>query len=67
MGGLERLLGWASMSFKPAKSRSLILKKGRVVDKFRFSISGRKIPTISKKPGKSLEKFFDSSLKDKVQ
>lgn len=36
--GLERLMGWARMSFKPAKSRSVVLKKGRVSGKFRFSI-----------------------------
>ncbi|KAK0131593.1 hypothetical protein N1851_033695 [Merluccius polli] len=29
--GLERLMGWARMSFKPAKSRSLVLKKGRII------------------------------------
>lgn len=44
------------MSFKPAKSRSLVLKKGKVNDKFRFSILARKIPCL----GKS----FNSSLKD---
>ncbi|XP_077083545.1 uncharacterized protein LOC143736754 isoform X1 [Siphateles boraxobius] len=62
--GLERLLGWARISFKPAKSRSLVLKKGRVVDKFRFSISGTPMPTISEKPVKSLGRYFDSSLRD---
>lgn len=64
MTGLERLMGWARMSFKPTKSRSLVLKKGRVADKFRFSISGTPIPTISEKPIKSLGKVFDSSLRD---
>lgn len=64
MTGLERLLGWARMSFKPTKSRSLVLKKGRVADKFRFSISAVPIPTISEKPIKSLGKFFDRSLRD---
>ena len=57
-------MGWARMSFKPAKSRSLVLKKGRVADKFRFSIAGTPIPTISEQPVKSLGKFFDSSLRD---
>lgn len=32
---LEKLINWARMSLKPAKSRSLVLK--RVVDKFHFS------------------------------
>ncbi|KAK0135815.1 hypothetical protein N1851_028312 [Merluccius polli] len=62
--GLEKLMGWARMSFKPTKSRSLVLKKGRVTDKFCFSIAGTPIPTISEKRIKSLGKFFDSSLRD---
>ncbi|TWW59866.1 hypothetical protein D4764_06G0013960 [Takifugu flavidus] len=62
--GLERLILWARMSFKPTKSRSMVLKKGKVVDKFRFSISGTAIPSITEQPVKSLEKLFDSSLKD---
>lgn len=56
------------MSFKPTKSRSLVVKKGKVNDKvnnrFRFSIEGRHIPTISEKPVKNLGKMFNSSLKD---
>lgn len=45
---LEKLMGWARMSFKQAKSRSLVLKKGRMVDKFHFSVSGTAtISTIS--------------------
>ncbi len=34
--GLERVITWARMSFKPSKSRSMVLKKGKVVDKFCF-------------------------------
>nr|XP_014269084.2 uncharacterized protein LOC106676625 [Maylandia zebra] len=62
--GLERLISWARMSFKPSKSRSMVLKKGKVTDKFRFSISGTIIPSITEQPVKSLGKLFDSSLKD---
>ncbi|GAA6088928.1 uncharacterized protein LOC109140547, partial [Tachysurus ichikawai] len=62
--GLERLIEWARMSFKPAKSRSLVLKKGRVVEKFRFTISGTQIPTLSEKTVKSMGKTFDRSLRD---
>lgn len=62
--GLERLITWARMTFKPSKSRSMVLKRGKVVDKFRFSISGTVIPTITEQPVKSLGKLFDSSLKD---
>lgn len=52
------------MRFKPEKSRSLVLKRGKVVDRFRFSIGGALIPTVSEKPVKSLGKVFNSSLKD---
>lgn len=62
--GLERLISWARMSFKPSKSRSMVLKKGKVTDKFRFSISGTIIPSITEQPVKSLGKLSDSSLKD---
>ena len=34
--GLESIMVWARMSFKPAKSRSLVLKKGKVTDRFRI-------------------------------
>lgn len=46
------------------KSRSLVLKRGKVVDKFQFCISETPIPTLSEKPVKSLGKIFDSSLRD---
>ncbi len=62
--GLERVITWANMSFNPSKSRSIVLKKGNMVDKFRFSISGTVIPTITEQPVKSLGNLFDSSLKD---
>lgn len=52
------------MGFKPAKSRSLVAKKGKVTDRFRFNIEGAMIPTVSEKPVKSLGKVFDSSLQD---
>lgn len=52
------------MSFKPTNSRSMVLKKGKVIDRFRFIIAGTLIPTILEKPVKSLGKVFNSSLKD---
>ncbi len=64
--GLERLIKWARMSFKPAKSRTLVLKKGKVTDKFHFMLEGTPIPSISEKPVKSLGKLFDHSLWDTV-
>ena len=61
--GLEKLIQWAWMSFKPTKSRALVMK-GKVTDRFRFNSEGKQIPTIFEKPVKSLGKVFDSSLKD---
>ena len=62
--GLEKLIGWARMKFKPAKSRSVVIKKGKVVNKFRFQIAGQDIPTLMEKLVKSLGKMFHHTLKD---
>ncbi|XP_054626149.1 uncharacterized protein LOC129178189 [Dunckerocampus dactyliophorus] len=62
--GLEKLVGWARMRFKPDKSRLMVLRKGKVEDKFQFNITGTAIPTISEKPVKSLGKVFDCYLRD---
>lgn len=62
--GLGNLISWARMSFKPSKSRSLVLKKGQMMDKFCFSLSGITIPSVSEQPVKSFRKIFDSSLKE---
>lgn len=32
----EKFIWWAQMSIKPAKSRSLVLKKGKVTKRLRF-------------------------------
>lgn len=64
--GLEENITWARMTFKPAKSRSLVIKKGKITEKYHFKISGVTIPTLNEKPVKSLGKFFDSSLRDTV-
>lgn len=61
---LEKLITWARISFKPVKSRSLVLKRGKVVDKFCFSLPGAAIPSIKEQPVKNLGKYFDCRLKD---
>lgn len=45
--GFGRLITWARMSFKAAKSRSLVLKKGRAVDHFHFALDGTQIPRVT--------------------
>lgn len=64
--GLVKLILWAKICFKPTKSRSLVLKKGKVANHFCFMLGGIKIPTMTEKPVKSLSKIFKSSLKDAV-
>ncbi len=62
--GLEKLIFWARMNFKPAKSRAVVLKKGKVTDKFHFFLDGMAVPSITKKLVKSLGKVSDYSLRD---
>nr|BAC82598.1 reverse transcriptase [Takifugu rubripes] len=62
--GLERLISWARMSFKPAKSWSLVLRKGKVADRFCFALGETPIPMVTEKPVKILGKVFNSSLRD---
>ena len=64
--GLEKLIVWARMRFKPGKSRSLVLQKGKIKSTARFTIAGEFIPTVTEKPVKSLGKWFDSSTKDQA-
>ncbi|KAJ7995783.1 hypothetical protein DPEC_G00248170 [Dallia pectoralis] len=61
---LEGLTTAARMEFKPAKSRSLVLKRGRVQDRFRFKIGEDTIPTVTEKPVKSLGKWYRADLTD---
>ena len=59
------LFTWSRMNFKPSKSRSLALKKGKVQDRFRFKVNGEFIPTVTQQPVKSLGKWFRGSLNDR--
>ena len=63
---LEDTVAWARMKFKPVKSRSLVIRKGAVTDKFKLTIQGVEIPTITNNPIKCLGKWFDASLSDKA-
>lgn len=63
---LVELMNWAHMRFKPAKSRSLVLKKGKIVDCM-FDVGNARIPTISEAPVKSLGRWYTSDLRDVSQ
>ena len=54
------------MRFKPAKSKSLVIKRGVVVDRFRFAIAGTIIPTLREKLVKGLGRLYNCSMKDTV-
>ncbi|KAK0156549.1 Integrin beta-5 [Merluccius polli] len=56
---------WARMEFKPAKSRSLVLRRGCVQDRFCFKIKEDIIPTVQEKPVKSLGKWYRADINDK--
>ena len=62
--GIEKLITWARMSFNAKKSKSLVLKKGKLSEDW-FKLSGEYIPT-NDKPAKSLGKCFDHTLNDTV-
>jgi len=55
--GLEEMITWACMSLK-------FLRKGKTTDKFCFTLGSTQIPSITKKPVKSLGKLLDCSLRD---
>ena len=64
---LDQLISWCRMKFKPKKSRSLTIRKGRVDDRTRYRVGGEAIPSISDAPVKSLGRWFTKELSDKNQ
>lgn len=56
----------ARMESQPSKSRSVVMRKGRVQDLFCFRISEELIPTVSKRPVKSLGKWYRAELNNRV-
>ena len=64
---MNDLLEWCRMSFKPAKSRSLALTRGKIRSDVFFLVEGQRIPTVQEEPVKSLGRVFDETLKDRNQ
>ena len=64
LAALEKTMKWARMQFNAKKSRSIVLRRGRIDNTCRFQIGGEPIPTVSEKPIKYLGKRFDETLKD---
>ena len=61
---LDTIISAAKMQFKPKKSRSLSLRRGKVDDSVKFRIANQTIPTVSEEPVKSLGRWYDATLKD---
>lgn len=51
--------------FQTRKVQSLVLKKGKVTDKFRFKLGEHHVLSVTEKPVKSLGKVFNCSLNDR--
>ena len=66
LGKLHTNITWARMKFKPSKSRSISIIKGKVVDQ-RFCIGETPIPMVSEQPVKSLGRWYNANLKDADQ
>ena len=64
---MDELMIWCRMKFKPQKSRSLSLRRGKLNQNVNFEIGGQRIPTVSDLPVKSLGRWYDESMKDTNQ
>ena len=51
---MDEQIIWCKMKFKPQKSQSLSLKKGKVNQSMNFKAGGQRIHTVSEKPMKTL-------------
>ena len=62
---LVKMIEWARMRFKPSKSRSMTLKKGKVDERMKYRIGQEVIPTITEKPIKGLGKWYRAAMSDR--
>ncbi|GFO07204.1 reverse transcriptase [Plakobranchus ocellatus] len=61
---LDAVKNWSRMSFKPRKSRSLSIRRGKLDEDVGFKIATQDVPRINQEPFKSLGRQYDSPLKD---
>ena len=61
---LDVLMAWCRMKFKPKKSRSFSVRKGKIDATTIFTVASQQIPTVSQEPVKRLGRWYDSSMKD---
>ena len=60
---IDKQIIWCRMK----KSRSLLLRKGKVTQNINFKVGGQRISTVSEEQAKSVGQWFDESLKDSNQ
>ena len=60
----DGLMSWCKMNFKPEKSRSLSVRKGKIDAAATFTEANKQITTVSEEPFKSLGRWYYSSMKD---
>ncbi|GFO11675.1 reverse transcriptase [Plakobranchus ocellatus] len=56
--GLDVLMSWCRMEFKPEKSHNLSIRKGKVVEATTFTIAEQQIPTVIQEAVKRLGRFL---------
>ena len=56
-------MAWCRMKFKRKKSRSLSVRKGMLDATTIFTVVNQQIPMVSQEPVRSLERWYDSSMK----
>nr|XP_061819532.1 uncharacterized protein LOC133608354 [Nerophis lumbriciformis] len=61
----DELIVWARMKIKPAKSRSLSIRKGVRDDRTVFTAGGEKIPLLAEQPIRSLGREYTAELSDR--
>ncbi|GFR70068.1 reverse transcriptase [Elysia marginata] len=57
---LDTLMAWCRMKFKPKKSRSLSIRKGKIEEAVTFTVAEQQIRTVSQEIVKSLGRWYDS-------
>lgn len=62
---LKQLDKMARMTFMPRKSRSWVIRKGKLTNRFKLLVPGTEIPSIQEKPFRYLEKRYDETLVEK--
>ena len=61
---LDGLMLWCRMNFKPNKSCSLSVRKGKIDVVTTFTVANKQIPMVNDEPVKSLGRWYDSSMKN---